>query len=125
MTVLTGNEGVSIALIISITSILCTLYTVFSTSRRQKADDEEARKKALEMEHQRQLDIEKNFVKINFKIDEFCDTVKKLIRDTEKNAEIAKQIRESVIKIEDTINVHEKRLDAHEQRISNLERRRN
>lgn len=121
---LTGDSGISIALIISMTSIACTLYTVFSTSKRQKDMDDEARKKAIEAEQQRQLDIEKNFVKINFKLDDFCDTTKKLLRNEEKNAEMIKDIRERLVKAEDAMTIHEKQLDNHEKRITKIEHER-
>ena len=119
---MTGESGISIALIISMTSIACTLYTVYSTNKRQKDMDDEARKKAIEAEQQRQMDIEKNFVKINFKLDDFCDTTKKLLQNEEKSAEMIKDIRERLIKVEDVNNTHEKRLDNHEKRLEKLEK---
>lgn len=62
---MTANDSVSIALIISIVSLACTLISTFGGSKRNMKND-------MESEIERRASIKEEFVKVNFKLDEFC-----------------------------------------------------
>jgi uncharacterized membrane protein len=91
----TGNEGISIALIISIASIICTVYTTISSSKKREKEDVEA-------EIERRATMKEEFVKVNLKLDTFCRQLEEVIRKYDKTDE---------------------RLDDHEKRITTLEKR--
>jgi len=91
--VMTMNDSVSVALIISIVSLACTLISTFGGSRKRQKEE-------IEAEIERRATMKEEFVKVNFKLDEFC-------RRLEEN-----------IKRYDTT---EDRLDDHEKRINVLE----
>lgn len=90
---MTMNDSVSVALIISIVSLACTLISTFGGSRKRQKEE-------IEAEIERRATMKEEFVKVNFKLDEFC-------RRLEEN-----------IKRYDTT---EDRLDDHEKRINVLE----
>ena len=90
---LTGNEGISIALLLSIVSLICTLITTFGGSKKRQKDE-------MEAEIERRADIKEEFVKVNFKLDEFCRRLDEIVKRYDKTDE---------------------RLDNHEKRISDLE----
>ena len=90
---LTGNEGISIALIISIISLVCTLINTFGGSKKRQKEE-------MEAEIERRADLKEEFVKVNFKLDEFCRRLDELVR-----------------RYDDT----DERLDDHEKRINVLE----
>lgn len=91
---LTGSDGISIALIISIASIICTVYTTISSSRKRQKEDVEA-------EIERRATMKEEFVKVNLKLDTFCRQLEETIRKYDKTDD---------------------RLDDHEKRITKLER---
>lgn len=90
---LTGNEGISIALIISIVSLACTLVTTLGGSRKRQKED-------IEAEVERRASMKEEFVKVNFKLDEFCRRLDEIVKRYDKTDE---------------------RLADHEKRISDLE----
>ena len=90
---LTGNEGISIALIISIVSLACTLVTTLGGSKKRQKED-------IEAEVERRASMKEEFVKVNFKLDEFCRRLDEIVKRYDKTDE---------------------RLADHEKRISDLE----
>lgn len=91
---LTGSEGVSIALIISIASIVCTVWNTIASNRKREKEDVEA-------EIERRATMKEEFVKVNLKLDTFCRQLEEIIRKYDKTDE---------------------RLDDHEKRITTLEK---
>lgn len=110
----TGNEGVSIALIISVVSLACVLINTFGGSRQRHKD-------AMEAEKRRDVEIEKQFVKINVKLDDFCDTTKELMKQNEKASDTTQELTKELIKMNERIETLFKYKDDHEQRINALE----
>lgn len=111
---MTGDTTISVAILISIASLICTLVNTFSGNRRNMKADEEK-------ESQRQLDIEKNFVKINVKLDDFCDTSKKLMEENTKKTDELKAVSERLVQVTEKVNTLFKYKDDHENRIKGLE----
>lgn len=90
---MTMNDSVSIALIISIVSLACTLISTLGGSKKRQKED-------IEAEIERRASMKEEFVKVNFKLDEFCRRLDEIVKRYDKTDE---------------------RLDNHEKRISDLE----
>lgn len=109
------EASVSIALLISLTSLACTLINTFAGGKKRQEEQ-------AEREKNRQMDIEKNFVKINVKLDDFCDTSKKLMADNGEKTEQLKKVSEQLIIVTERVNTLFKYNDDHENRIKELEK---
>lgn len=70
---MTANDTISIAFLLSVASLVCTLITTFGGSRKRQKEEVEA-------EIERRADIKEEFVKVNFKLDEFCRRLEELVR---------------------------------------------
>lgn len=90
---MTMNDSVSIALIISIVSLACTLISTLGGSKKRQKED-------IEAEIERRASMKEEFVKVNFKLDEFCRRLDEIVKRYDKTDE---------------------RLTDHEKRISDLE----
>lgn len=108
------DTSISIALLISLTSLACTLINTFAGGKKRQEEQ-------AEREKNRQMDIEKNFVKINVKLDDFCDTTKKLMAENGEKAEQLKNVSEQIVLVKERVNTLFKYKDDHEARIKELE----
>ena len=114
---MTPETSVSIALLISLTSLACTLINTFAGGKKRQEEQ-------AEREKNRQLDVEKNFVKINVKLDDFCDTTKKMMAENGEKTEQLKKVSEQLILVTERVNTLFKYKDDHEMRIKELENER-
>lgn len=108
------DTSISIALLISLTSLACTLINTFAGGKKRQEEQ-------AEREKNRQMEIEKNFVKINMKLDDFCDTTKKLMAENGEKAEQLKNVSEQIVLVKERVNTLFKYEDDHEARIKELE----
>lgn len=108
------ETSVSIALLISLTSLACTLINTFAGGKKRQEEQSEREKN-------RQMDIEKNFVKINVKLDDFCDTTRKMMAENSEKTEQLKNVSEQLILVTERVNTLYKYKDDHEARIKGLE----
>jgi chromosome segregation ATPase len=111
---MTPETSVSIALLISLTSLACTLINTFAGGKKRQEEQ-------AEREKNRQMEIEKNFVKINMKLDDFCDTTKKLMAENSEKTEQLKNVSEQIVLVKERVNTLFKYKDDHEERIKGLE----
>ena len=111
---MTSETSVSIALLISLTSLACTLINTFAGGKKRQEEQ-------AEREKNRQMDIEKNFVKINVKLDDFCDTTKKMMAENSEKTEQLKKVSEQMVLVTERVNTLYKYKDDHELRIKELE----
>lgn len=116
MIMVTGNEGVSIALIISVVSLACVLINTFGGSRQRHKD-------AMEAEKRRDVDIEKQFVKVNLKLDNFCDTTREMVKHNEKMSDETQELMKQLVLCSERIETLFRYKDDHEHRISDLEQK--
>lgn len=114
---MTPETSVSIALLITLTSLACTLINTFAGGKKRQEEQ-------AEREKNRQMDIEKNFVKINVKLDDFCDTTKKMMAENGDKTEQLKKVSEQLILVTERVNTLFKYKDDHEARIKELENER-
>lgn len=108
------ETSVSIALLISLTSLACTLINTFAGGKKRQEEQ-------AEREKNRQMDIEKNFVKINVKLDEFYDTSRKMMAENGEKTEQLKKVSEQLILVSERVKTLFKYKDDHEERIKELE----
>lgn len=111
---MTPETSVSIALLISLTSLACTLVNTFAGGKKRQEEQ-------AEREKNRQMEIEKNFVKINVKLDDFCDTTKKMMIENGEKAEQLKKVSEQLVIVTERVKTLYKYNDDHEARIKELE----
>lgn len=90
---ISANDTVSIALLLSIASLTCTLIATFGGSKKRQKEE-------MEAEIERRADIKEEFVKVNFKLDEFCRRLDEIVKRYDRTDE---------------------RLNDHEKRINDLE----
>lgn len=109
---LTGNEAISLALILSILAAAGTIVNIISTIKKDRKDEEA-----------KHLDIEKNFVKINVKLDNFCDTTKEMLKAQEKASDTSAELAKQLIQHSEQIKTLFNSVKDHEERITNLERK--
>lgn len=114
---MTPEASVSIALLISLTSLACTLINTFAGGKKRQEEQ-------AEREKNRQLDVEKNFVKINVKLDDFCDTTKKMMAENGEKTEQLKKVSEQLVLVSERVKTLFKYKDDHEARIKELENER-
>ncbi len=114
--IITGNEGVSIALIISVVSLACVLISTFGGQKQRNKD-------AMEAEKRRDIDIEKQFVKVNLKLDNFCDTTRDMVKHNEKMSDQTQELMKQLVLCSERIETLFRYKDDHEERISHLEQK--
>lgn len=90
---MTPNDTVSVALLISLVSLICTVINTFGGNKKRQKEE-------MEAEIERRADLKQEFVKVNFKLDEFCRRLDEIVRRYDTTDE---------------------RLDDHEKRINVLE----
>lgn len=98
-----GDTTISIALLISAISVIATLINTFAGGKKRQEEQ-------IEAEKNRQMDIEKNFVKINVKLDEFCSQSRNLMAENAKKTDQLKAVSEKLILITEQVRQHETRI---------------
>lgn len=106
------DTTISIAFILSIISCLGVVVSIVSTLKK----DSEARTNE-------KLDIEKNFVKINVKLDSFCDQIKTMLHNQEKANDEIKKLSDKLIQDDERIETLFNYYRQFEKQISRFENR--
>ena len=109
-----GETTISIALLISLVSVIATLINTFAGGKKRQEEQ-------IEAEKNRQMDIEKNFVKINVKLDEFCAQSRDLMTENAKKTDELKAVSEKLILVTEQVKTLFNYKDDHEKRIKSLE----
>lgn len=107
-----GHEiTVSLSLIFSIVAAIGVLYNIFATHRR----DEEA-------DDKKELEMQKNFTKLEVKLDEFGRQMSEVVRRSEKSGDKLESIGQEITKQNERISTLFRLHDDHERRLKELER---
>lgn len=109
-----AESGISIALIISIASLLCTVINTLSSGKKVQRESYEA-------DLQKQVNIERNFAQINVKLDDFCDTTKMILTENARQADQIDGVVRQLSLTDERIKTLFKYKDEHEDRIKALE----
>lgn len=95
---MTPEATVSIALLFSIVAVISQISTVWRNHRKAEADSESDR-----------IEIEKNFVKLNMKLDHLTETIQTLLDDDKRRGKELEEIRLEVSNHEERIKQLESR----------------
>lgn len=120
---MTPNDTISITLLLSFASIVIALLGIANTYRKQHKEEVTEREKAVEAENQRQLKMQENFVKVNVKLDSFCDTTKDIMKQSEKSGDAIAELTKQMIRNGEQLKTLFTRTEEHERRIADLEKR--
>lgn len=120
---MTPDTTISITLLISIMSIVLAIISSVRAGRKDTQAEIDAEARRRNEENARQMDIEKNFVKINVKLDDFCDTSKKLMQENKEKTDQLRQVTERLAIISERCDTLFKYKDDHEKRLVELEKR--
>ena len=120
---MTPDTTISITLLISVISIMIAIVNSVRAGRKDSQAEIERETRRRSEENARQMDIEKNFVKINVKLDDFCDTSKKLMEENKEKTDQLRQVAERLAIISERCDTLFKYKDDHEKRIIALEKR--
>ena len=120
---MTPDTTISITLLISIISIMLAIISSVRAGRKDTQAEIDAEARRRNEENARQMDIEKNFVKINVKLDDFCDTSKKLMQENKEKTDQLRQVTERLAIISERCDTLFKYKDDHEKRLEELEKR--
>lgn len=97
-----GNTTISVALLISVASIV---FTALNYRRNAKKDDEE---------HQREKEKQvENRIKMNMKLDQLCSTTNDIRSDTKATIEQIRSLEKRVGLVEQSTKTLHERLDEH------------
>jgi chromosome segregation ATPase len=108
------ETSISIALLISIASIVSTVINTVAGGQKRAKEE-------IDRDNARQMDIEKNFVKINVKLDEFCNTSHELMTENGKKTDDLKRVSEQLVAVSEQIKTLYRFHEDHENRIKALE----
>ncbi len=98
-----SDVTISLSLLFSIVSVVGVIVAIVTSLKKNQ--EEEATK---------YLDIEKHFVKIDMKLDNFMDSTRQILKNQEKANDQIQELSEKLI-------AHDKELENHNQRLRKLE----
>ena len=91
-----AETTVNLAFILSVISCVGVIYNIVHTSRKDNRNDTNS-----QMEEK--LNIERNFVKINVKLDDFCETTKTILKNQDKSNDEIKELSQQIVKSNERI----------------------
>ena len=94
---------ISLSFLFSIVSVVGVIVAIVTSLKKNQ-----------EQEANKQLDIEKHFVKIDMKLDNFMDSTNRILKNQEKATDQIQELSKKLI-------AHDKELENHDQRIKKLE----
>ena len=98
-----SDVTISLSLLFSIVSVVGVIVAIVTSLKKNQ--EEEATK---------YLDIEKHFVKIDMKLDNFMDSTNRILKNQEKATDQIQELSAKII-------AHDKELENHERRLKQLE----
>lgn len=115
------DTTLSVSLLISVASITLAIVSAIRNKKNDEVASKAREAEHLRQENARQLDIEKNFVKINSKLDDFKDNVQTIMKENGKKTDELKDVTEQLILANQQIKQLFRYHDDHEARIKDLE----
>lgn len=91
---------VSVAFLFSCVSVIGVVVSILNTNKKNQ-----------EAEKEKELSIERNFVKVNLKLDTLCDQITSILKKQEKDSDSLGAISEKLTRFEVQINEHERRIE--------------
>ena len=111
---MTPTTKISIALVLAVIACVYQIYSMWSNHKKNENDE---RIKAIE--------TEKNFLKLDIKLDNVSGNINKLISSDEYKAKQISEISESVVSIREQLKTIFNTIENHEQRLNQIEHKQN
>lgn len=118
---MTPETTISLAFIISAGSFALAIIGSIRTRKRDEEAEKTRESDRVKFENDRQISIEKNFVQINLKLDDFKNSMKQMVDDNSKKTDELKTITSQLIQISEQIKSLNRVTEDHEQRLKDLE----
>ena len=119
---ITADSTISLALIFLILTGLGNLVSIWATFHNQKVNLVKEQNTDIEKEHQKELSNEKNFLKINMKLEEFGRCLREIEKSSDKTSEVLNEIQTHIVKLDGKVDNHEDRISQLEERFKSDER---
>lgn len=104
------NTTISLSLLCSFVTMIGCIVTIYGVFRTKTKDNTA-----------KELNIEKNFVKINMKLDEFCRNISDLVKKADASATTMSEVQRTLVAVDGRLSNHDHVLDTHEMRLRELE----
>lgn len=104
------DTTISLSLLFSFIAMIGNLIAIYGIFERKHDKDSD-----------REIDITKNFVKVNMKLDEFCRSISDLSKNTDKTTDILSSVQQHMIKVDSKLDSHDQILADHSERLNKLE----
>lgn len=121
---ITADSTISLALIFMILTGLGNLVSIWATFHNQNMNREKEQNTDIEKEHQKELNNEKNFLKINMKLEEFGRCLRDIAKSSDKTSEVLNEIQTNIVKLDGKVDNHEDRISQLEERFKSDEHER-
>lgn len=118
---MTPETQVSLALIFLVLTFILNLTAIVISYKNRNDTKAEKREGNVEEDVREKVESEKNFLKLNLKLDNFGGELKTLARNTDKTSDVLNQIQQHIIVVDSQIDNHDRILEEHNQRLGNLE----
>ena len=105
------NTTISIAVIFSIVAVLSQVYAMWNGHRKNNEDEE--RKK---------VELEKNLLKLNLKLDQVNNSITMLVESDKAKTLELKEISENIVMFKRDLKAMWKKIDDHEVRLKSVEK---
>lgn len=109
------DATISVALLISVASIVCTMINTVAGGKKRQEEQ-------YAKENNRQLEVEKNFVKLNIKLDDMAEVSTNLMEANAEKADQLRNVTEKLILVSERVETLFRYKDNHEERITALEK---
>ena len=119
---MTADSTISLALIFLILTGLGNLVSIWATFHNQNVNRAKEQTTDIEKEHQKELNNEKNFLKINMKLEEFGRCLRDIAKSSDKTSEVLNEIQTHIVKLDGKVDNHEDRISQLEERFKSDER---
>lgn len=105
-----GTTTISLALIFSIVAVASQVYSIYNAHKKNKDEDD-----------RKDIEMEKNFMKLDLKLDHFQETTATMLQKQEEHAVRMERLSGEIIKSNERIATLFRYKDDHETRLKKLE----
>lgn len=105
---------VNISDIALVISMFCNILAIAGIFLKKSSKNQE-----------KDMQNEKNFLKINMKLDEFCRQLSAIVRNSDKSSAVIEAFQKQMISMDNQIQYHSKELEGLDERVDKIEERLN
>lgn len=105
------NATISFAVICAVVALGSQIYSIWNNHNKNVEDQKREK-----------IELEKNLLKLNMKLDNVNGQMNTLVKSNENTSVELKSINESIIKFNESLKAAWRKIDDHEIRITNIEK---